>query len=118
MSKLFDFFYFGVSTLFLFNQVFELLILVQSSNVLKTGPDRPVRPVIASTGHKTGPVQCKKTVFYRTGEPAVELVNRQSNRWSNRPVPINFFFFLKLKRCRFDVFYIETMSFYLELESL
>ena len=47
------------------------------SNVLKTGSDRPVRPVGPSTGHKTGPVQCKKPFLI---ELAVEPVNRQSNR--------------------------------------
>ena len=31
VSKLFDFFYFDVKTLFLFNQVFGLLIFIQSS---------------------------------------------------------------------------------------
>ena len=77
------------------------------SNVLKIGSDRSVRPVEPSIGHKIGMVQCKKLFL-------VEPVNR----WLNRPIPIIFFLFFKLKRCRFDAFYIKTISFYLELESL
>ena len=49
----------------------------------------------------------QKTVFDQTGvepvEPAIEPVNQRSNRWSNRPVLLNFFFF-ELKRRRFDAF--------------
>ena len=37
-----------------------------TSNVLKTGPDRPVQPVEPSTGHKTGPVQSKNRFFIET----------------------------------------------------
>ena len=47
------------------------------TNVLKTGPDRPVQP---STGHISGPVHSIKPFNYWTGyeppEPAVEPVNR------------------------------------------
>ena len=56
-----------------------------------------------SIGHKTGPVQCKKPFLI---EPVVE------------PASSHNFYFFKLKRYRFDAIYIETMSFYLELESL
>ena len=81
---------------------FNHLSIPGKKNVLKTGPDRPVR---LSTGHKTGPVQCKKPFLI---EPVVEPANSH-----------NFFFlYFKLKRCRFDSFYTETMSFYLELENL
>ena len=81
----------------------------------RTGPVGPIGWTVERPQNRPGSMQV--TVFDRigdrTGEPAVELINRQSNRWSNWPVPIICFF--KLKRCRFDAFYIETMSFYLEL---
>ena len=50
------------------------------TNVLKTGPDRPVQPVQPSTGHISGPVLSIKPLNYWTGyeppEPTVEPVNR------------------------------------------
>ena len=49
----------------------------------------------------------------RTGEPAVEPMVEPVVK----PTSFHIFFF-KLKRCHFDAFYIEMMSFYLELESL
>ena len=41
-------------------------------NVLKTGSS--VRPVRSSTGHKTGPIQCKKPFFDQTRVEPVETV--------------------------------------------
>ena len=85
----------------LVNLHFSVLVI---SNVLKIRLDRSFRPVRPSIGHKTGLIQCKKQFLI---ESVVEPASSH-----------NFYiFFFKLKRCRFDVFYIETM-FYLELESL
>ena len=85
--------------------------MAYKTNVLKNGPYRPVQPIGSLIGHKTGPIQCKKPFLIEpaveTDEPAVEPAGSH-----------NFFLFFKLKRCRFDAFYIETMLFYLELESL
>ena len=44
------------------------------TNVLKSGPDRPVQP---SIDHKIGLIQCKKPFLT---EPTVEPVNWRSNR--------------------------------------
>ena len=56
------------------------------TNVLKSGPDRPVGPVQPSTGHHSGPIRSFGPDWDRTGvepfEPAVQPVNR-----TNRPVP-------------------------------
>ena len=46
-------------------------------NVLKTGSDRPVRPVEPSTGHKTGSVQSKNHFFIKS---ALNRSNRRSDR--------------------------------------
>ena len=46
-------------------------------NVLKTGPDRQVRPVEPSTGQKTGPIQSKNRFCI---EPALNRPNRRSDR--------------------------------------
>ena len=47
------------------------------SNVLKTGPDRPVRRIELSTGNKTGPVLSKKSFCI---EPDENKMNRRLNR--------------------------------------
>ena len=50
------------------------------SNVLKTGPDRPVQPVQPLTGRISGPMHPIKPFSYWTGyeppDPVVEPVNR------------------------------------------
>ena len=56
-----------------------------AANVLKTGPDRPVRPVEPPTGQLSGSVRLKEPFCGRTGikpfKPPVEPPNR-----TNRPV--------------------------------
>ena len=88
----------------------NLLLYKININVLKIGPDQLVGPL---TGHKTSLVQCKKPFFDRIGQEPDELKVKPVNR----SLP-QFFFFFKLKRRRFDAFYIETTLFCLELESL
>ena len=66
------------------------------SNVLKTGPDRPVRSVKPSTGHKTGPVQSKNRFCIELPEPAVGPVNRMNRPVLSEPagsLPHIFFYF-------------------------
>ena len=57
----------------------------KSTNVLKTGPDRPVRPVEPPTGQLFGSVRLKEPFYGRTGiepfKPPVGPPNR-----TNRPV--------------------------------
>ena len=53
-------------------------------NVLKTGPDRPIRPI----GHKTGSIQCKKPFFFI--KPDESAVGRFS---ANRTIRSHNFFF-------------------------
>ena len=92
----------------------ESTVLQYFKNRTETaGSDRSVRPVGPLTGHKTGPVQCKKPFL-------IEPANRRSNGRTDEPAvePTSsyiyiYIYFFKLKRCRFDAFYIETMSFYL-----
>ena len=71
------------------------------------GSDRPVRPVQPLTGHKTNPVQYKKPFL-------IEPANRRSNGRTDEPAvePTSSYNFTS-KRCRFDAFYIEMISFYL-----
>ena len=59
---------------YIFIDLKNILVFI---NVLKTGPDRPVRPVEPSTGHKTGPVQSKNRFCI---EPALNRSNRRSDR--------------------------------------
>ena len=47
------------------------------TNVLKIGPDRSVKPVESSTGHKIGPVQLKNCFCI---EPVLNRSNRRSDR--------------------------------------
>ena len=59
------------------------------SNVLKTGPDRPVQPVQPLTGRISGPMHPIKPFSYWTGyeppDPAVEPVNRTVLNEPNSP---------------------------------
>ena len=52
------------------------------SNVLKTGPDRPVQPVQPLTGHVSDPVHSIESLGYWTGheppEPAVGPMTRSN----------------------------------------
>ena len=86
------------------------LISTLLTNVLKTGPDRPVRPVRPPAGHRTGPVRSFGPDGDRTGvepvEPAVQPVNR--------PVQLILIFFFKppAKRRRFDVSGIKMTPFW------
>ena len=52
-------------------------IISMKTNVLKTGSDRPVRPVEPSTGHKIGLVQSKNRF-------CIETVLNRPNRRSDR----------------------------------
>ena len=63
----------------------------------------PTGPTIYRPQNRSDSMQ--KTIFDRTGDRIGESASSHN-------------FFFKLKRCRFDAFCIETMSFYLELESL
>ena len=87
----------------------------------RTGPADPTSRTVDRPQNRFDSKQ--KTVFDRTcgqtgqtdgrnGEPVVEPVVEPASFHNC------FFLFFKLKQCRFDVFYIEKMSFYLELESL
>ena len=67
------------------------------NNVLKTGPDRSVRHIGPLTDLKTGPIQFEKPFFDRIGQEHDEPV-------SSLPT----FFFFKLERRCFNVFYIEN----------
>ena len=71
--------------------------------VLKTEPDRLVRPVQPSTSHHSGPIQSFDRIEI---EPELNRSNRQFNRWTrwtsrfqgNRPVQMTLiFFFFKLQ---------------------
>ena len=56
---------------------FKCFLKSMKPNVLKTGPDRLVRPIESSTGHKTGPVQSKNRFCI---EPTLNRLNRRSDR--------------------------------------
>ena len=70
--------------IYILNNIISYII-----NVLKIGPDRPVRP---PTGHRSSPVQSFGPDWDRTRvgslEPAVQPVNR-----TNRPVQMILIFF-------------------------
>ena len=63
-------------------------VLLVRTTVLKTGPDRPVRPVQPGTGSQSGPVNTPKT-----GQQPVK------NRKTGQKPGLN----RKLKKKRFDV---------------
>jgi hypothetical protein len=67
------------------------------SNVVKTGPDRPVQPVRPGTGHSTGPIGCWKPLVHRTGKKALKT---GANRCEPSE-PVNRWRFLKTGRSRF-----------------
>ena len=89
---------FGAEVVLLSSSWFSIFLNL-STNVLKTGPDRPVRPVEPSTGDLSGSVQPNEPFYGQTGikpvKPPVEPPNR-----SNRPVfyePAKLFFSLFYK---------------------
>ena len=52
------------------------------SNVLKTGPDRPVVPVQPSTGHNSGPVSPIEPLNDQTGHESPKPAVGPMTRWN------------------------------------
>ena len=61
----------GILVDFIFFIIIIIIIWMENSTILKTRPDRPVRPVQPETGSQSGPVKTQKLVNNRskTGKP-------------------------------------------------
>ena len=81
-----------------FSLLYKCIILdeLRTIMVLKTGPDRPVRPVGPLAGHRSGPVQ---SLDWMETEPGLDRLNR--------PVQVNLIFFFKASN---DVVFVAYIS--------
>ena len=83
-------------------------IQCEISMVLKTGPDRPVRPVGPPIGHRSGSVRSLDRMETESG---LDRLNRRSNQWIGRtgrfwgkkPVQIILIFFLVFQMLIFNL---------------